>query len=47
VPSQEKPGFKESTSHLTQQGKYKKAMKDLDTVSMFAPDNMQVAAFKL
>ena len=30
-----------------QQNKYRKALKDLDTMAMFAPDNMQVSALKL
>ncbi len=29
------------------QTKYKKAMKDLDILTMYAPDNMQVVALKL
>lgn len=32
---------------IIQQNKYKKALKDLDVLSMYAPDNMQVAALKL
>lgn len=27
--------------------KFKKAMKDLDTMTLYSPDNMQVAALKL
>lgn len=30
-----------------QQGKFKKALNDLDTLCMFSPDSMQIAAFKL
>lgn len=30
-----------------QQNKYKKAMKDLELLGMYAPDNMQVVALKL
>lgn len=29
------------------QNKYKKAMKDLELLGMYAPDNMQVVALKL
>lgn len=30
-----------------QQNKLKKALKDLDSLAMYAPDNMQVIALKL
>ena len=47
MSTEKKPDLQKSIYVSIQQNKYKKAMKDLDTLMMYAPDNMQVAALKI
>ena len=46
MPIPPKSSIQEGNNILIQQGKFRRAMKDLNSIGVYSPDNLQIAAMR-
>ena len=46
MPHAQEPNLQESNQPSSQQGKLRRALKDISSISLYAPDNHQIGALK-